>query len=89
MVAAAAAQLMLGGADANGAGPWPAKALGADQWSEDAYGLLVSRRSARATAPAPTASSTAASPTLAEIGVEPSPTTNQLCRRVQGTLPVS
>ena len=90
MVAAVrAAQLMLGGADANGAGPWPAKALGADQWSEDAYGLLVSAAVGKGDRSGAHRLLDRCIADLAEIGVEPSPTTNQLCRRVQGTLPVS
>jgi DNA-binding SARP family transcriptional activator len=59
------------------------KALGADQWSEDAYGLLVCAAVGKGDRSGAHRLLDRCIADLAEIGVEPSPTTNQLCRRVQ------
>lgn len=58
-----------------------------DQWSEDADGLLVSAAVGKGARSGAHRLLDRCIADLAEIGVERSPTTNQLCRRVQGTLP--
>jgi DNA-binding SARP family transcriptional activator len=83
-----AGQLLLGRGDTDRAEAMARRALAADPWSEDAYGVLVSAAVAKGDRSGARRLLDRCIAALAEIGVEPSDTTHQLRRRIQAPLPV-
>jgi DNA-binding SARP family transcriptional activator len=83
-----AGQLLLGRGDTDRAESVARRALAADQWSEDAYGVLVSAAVVKGDRSGARRLLDRCIAALAEIGAEPSPTTHQLRRRIQTALPV-
>ena len=83
-----AGQLLLGQGDTDRAEAVARRALAADQWSEEAYAVLVTAAVAKGDRSGARRLLDRCIAALADIGVEPSATTDQLRRRIQGTLPV-
>jgi DNA-binding SARP family transcriptional activator len=81
-----AGQLLLGRGDTDRAEAMARRALEADPWSEESYGVLASAALAKGDRSGAHRLLDRGITTLAEIGVEPSATTQQLRRRIQGTL---
>jgi DNA-binding SARP family transcriptional activator len=82
-----AGQLLLGRGDVEQAEAVAHRALAADPWSEEAYAVLVGAALARRDRSGALRVLTRCLEALQDLGVDPSPTTQQLQRRVQGTSP--
>jgi LuxR family maltose regulon positive regulatory protein len=80
-----AGQLLVGRGDTEQAQAVAHRALAVDQWSEEAYAVLVGAALARGDWSAARRMLKRSLDALADLGVEPSPATQQLQRRVQGT----
>jgi len=82
-----ASQLLLGRGDADHAQTVARRALAVDQWSEDAYAVLVGAALSRGNRSAARRLLGHCLTALADLGVEPSTATLQLQRRLQATDP--
>jgi LuxR family transcriptional regulator, maltose regulon positive regulatory protein len=79
-----AGELLVGAGDLDRAEEVARKAVAADPWSEDAHGVLVAAALARGDRSAARRALDRSLAALADLGVDPSPQTQSLRRRVRG-----